>query len=94
VLGGIVLRPFTNDQVLRTGQIGYGVRPSARGRGLATWALEQVLRHAKEAGLEGVLLVCKDNNAASIKTIERCGGVLGTTVDDGHGQVRHYRIHL
>ena len=52
VLGGIALRPFTNDHVLRTGHIGYGIRPSARGRGLATWALAQVLPHAREAGLE------------------------------------------
>ena len=41
VLGGIALRPFTNDDVLRTGHIGYGIRPSARGRRLATWALAQ-----------------------------------------------------
>ena len=51
VLGGIVLRPFANDQVLRTGHIGYGVRPSARGQGVATWALGRVLPHAREAGM-------------------------------------------
>ena len=94
VLGGIVLRPFTNDQVLRTGHIGYGVRPSARGQGLATWALGRVLRHAREAGMGRVLLVCADDNAASIRTIERAGGVLGATVDDGHRLVRHYWIDL
>jgi predicted acetyltransferase len=94
VLGGIVLRPFTNDMVLRVGHIGYGVRPSARGRGLATWALGQVLRHAREAGLERVFLVCLDDNDASIKTIERCGGVRDGTVDDGHRLVRHYWIDL
>ncbi len=94
VLGGIVLRPCTNDDVLRTGHIGYGVRPSARGRGLATWTLDQVLRHARDAGRERVLLVCRHNNAASIKTIERSGGVLDRTVDDGHGLARHYWIHL
>lgn len=94
VLGGIALRPFTNEDVLRTGHIGYGVRPSARGRGLATWALDQALRHAVEAGLKRVLMVCADDNAASIKTIERSGGVLDRTVDDGHGLVRHYWIHM
>ena len=94
VLGGIVLRPFANDQVLRTGHIGYGVRPSARGQGLATWALGRVLRHARESGLDRVLLVCSDDNAASIRTIERAGGVLATTVDDGHRLVRHHWIDL
>lgn len=94
VLGGIVLRPFTNDQVLRTGHIGYGVRPSARGQGLATWALGRVLRHAREAGLDRVLLVCRDDNAASVRTIERAGGALAATVDDGRGLARHYWIDL
>jgi predicted acetyltransferase len=94
VLGGIVLRPFTNDQVLRTGHIGYGVRPSARGQGLATWALGRVLRHAREAGLDRVLLVCSDDNTASIRAIERAGGVLATTVDAGHRLVRHHWIDL
>ena len=94
ILGGVVLRPFMNHDVLRTGHIGYGVRPSARGRGLATWALEQALRHAREAGLERVLLVCTDNNVASIKTIERAGGALEKAVDDGRGLVRRYWIHL
>lgn len=94
VLGGIVLRPFTNDEVLRMGHIGYGVRPSARGHGVATWALGYVLRHSRRAGLERVLLVCLDDNATSIKTIERCGGVLEGSVDDGHGLARHYWIDL
>lgn len=94
VLGGIVLRPFTTDEVLRVGHIGYGVRPSARGHGVATWALRNVLRHARGAGLESVLLVCRDDNAASIKTIERLGGVLDRTVDDGRGLARHYWIDL
>ena len=94
VLGGIALRPFTNDDVLRIGHIGYGIRPSARGHGVATWALGQVLQSAREAGLERVLLVCLDDNAASIKTIERRGGVLDRTVDDGNGLARHYWIAL
>lgn len=94
VLGGIALRPFTNDEVLRIGHIGYGVRPSARGRGLATWALGLGLGHARAAGLERVLLVCLDDNAASIKIIERRGGVHARTVGAGHGLVRRYWIDL
>jgi len=39
VLGGIALRHGLTEQVLRLGHIGYGIRPSARRRGLATWAL-------------------------------------------------------
>src|SRR4029453_3133909 len=44
VLGGIVLRHFFDDSV---GHIGYGVRPSARRRGLARRGLGQVLREAR-----------------------------------------------
>src|SRR5690242_13591636 len=37
-LGAITLRRELNDVLLRAGgHIGYGIRPSARGRGLATW---------------------------------------------------------
>lgn len=39
VLGGIVLRHDLTEFVSRMGHIGYGVRPSARRRGVATWAL-------------------------------------------------------
>jgi predicted acetyltransferase len=39
VLGGIALRHGFDDFVRWAGHIGYGIRPSARRRGLATWAL-------------------------------------------------------
>ena len=94
VLGGIALRTRTNDKVRRLGHVGYGVRPSARGRGVATWALGELLPHARAAGLSRLLLVCLDDNVGSIKTIERNGGVLEKLVEDGHGLVRHYWIEL
>ncbi|TWP38315.1 GNAT family N-acetyltransferase [Leekyejoonella antrihumi] len=94
VLGGIVLRAHTDDWVQRVGHIGYGIRPSARGRGVATWALDQVLKRAGNLGLAQVLLVCRDENLASRKTIERCGGVLEQIVDDGRGLARRYWINL
>jgi hypothetical protein len=46
--------------VHRIGQVGYGVRPSARGRGHATWALGQVLSSAATDGLHRLLVVCAD----------------------------------
>jgi predicted acetyltransferase len=77
VLGGIALRHELNDVPLHAGgHIGYGVRPSARHRGLATWALGRMLDEARAIGLDRVLLVCADNNDASARTIERSGGVL------------------
>ena len=91
VLGGIALRHhFDND----LGHIGYGVRPSARRRGLATWALGQMLVEAQQLGLDRVLLVCESDNVASMKTIESNGGV---REPDGTGEVdemRRYWIEL
>jgi len=56
------------------GQIGYGIRPSARRRGLATWALNRILDEARLLGLDRVQLICLADNIASRRTIERCGG--------------------
>ncbi|AKU15381.1 GNAT family N-acetyltransferase [Luteipulveratus mongoliensis] len=79
VVGGIALRHGLTEKVQRLGHIGYGIRPSARGRGLATWALGQMLTEAARLGESRVLLVCRSDNVASRKTIERLGGVLEPT---------------
>jgi predicted acetyltransferase len=94
VLGGIALRPYSEIDHRVIGHIGYGIRPSARGRGVATWALTEVLCRARAAAMPGCGLVCRDANLASIKTIERCGGVLQQTLEDGHGLARHYWVAL
>lgn len=94
VLGGLALRTTTDGAVLRLGHVGYGVRPSARGRGVASWALGEVLPHARAAGLDRLLLVCRDDNVGSIRTIERHGGVLEDVVDEEHGPVRRYWVDL
>ncbi len=74
VLGGIALRYPTHPLVPVGGHIGYGIRPSARGRGWATWALGRMLAEARCMGMERVLVVCEAGNVASAKTIERLGG--------------------
>lgn len=78
VQGAIALRHQLNP---RTGHIGYGIRPSARGQGLATWALAEILREARNLDLGRVLLVCAADNPASARTIERNGGVLEDSPD-------------
>ncbi|MGI5521284.1 GNAT family N-acetyltransferase [Micromonospora sp. CA-259024] len=95
VLGGIALRHELNDYLLRvTGHIGYGIRPSARRRGLATWALGRILGEARALGLDRVLLACAADNVASTKTIERHGGVLEGIRDTELGPARRYWITL
>jgi predicted acetyltransferase len=57
------------------GNIGYGVRPSVRGRGFGVELLRQTLGKAKEIGLTKVLLTCGKNNIASVRVILANGGV-------------------
>ena len=94
MLGGIALRHELNDFVLLAGHIGYGIRPSARRRGLATWALGRMLDEARALGLDRVLVVCAVGNIASVKTIERHGGVLEDVRDTELGTVRRYWIKI
>lgn len=95
-LGAIDLRHYVN-QFLHDigGHIGYSVRPSARGRGVATWALAQVLPQARAMGLRRVLLTCDDSSEASARTIERNGGVLEDVRKTyAYGRKRRYWIAL
>jgi predicted acetyltransferase len=94
VLGAIALRHEFSDFVRRAGHIGYGIRPSARRRGLAAWALGLMLGEARSIGLDRVLLVCAAGNIASARTIERRGGVLEKIQDTTHGPMRRYWITL
>lgn len=90
MLGGIALRHVHDDDI---GHIGYGVRPSARRRGLAGWALAEMLTEARAAlDTDRVLIICLAGNAASARTIERNGGVLEGVRDTAHGPVRRYWI--
>jgi predicted acetyltransferase len=95
VLGAIALRHELNDFLLRAGgHIGYGIRPSARRRGLATWALGQVLAAARTHGLDRVLITCADDNVASARVIEHHGGVLEDVRDTELGRTRRYWVSL
>jgi predicted acetyltransferase len=94
-LGAISLRHELNDFLVRAGgHIGYGIRPSARGRGVATWALRSVLAEARALGLRKVLVTCDDSNPASARVIEKAGGVLEDVRDTELGLTRRYWITL
>ena len=94
-LGAISLRHTLNDFLLHTGgHIGYGVRPTARRRGLATWALGAVLPEARSLGLIRVLVTCDDNNVGSARPNENNGGVLEDVRDTDLGHTRRYWMTL
>ncbi|MEV6655525.1 GNAT family N-acetyltransferase [Nocardia fluminea] len=92
VLGGIALRHGDGELVRKVGNVGYGIRPSARRRGLATWALGEIIGEARRCGMERVLVVCAAENLGSVRTIERCGGVLEGIRATELGPARRYRI--
>ncbi|MFC5576751.1 GNAT family N-acetyltransferase [Lysobacter niabensis] len=65
------------------GHIGYAVLPAFRNRGYATQILRMAVRFAHaELGLDRVLVTCDDDNAASIRVIEKNHGVLADTCQD------------
>jgi predicted acetyltransferase len=76
------------------GHIGYDTVPSFRGRGVATEMLRQALPVARALGLTEVLVTCDDTNAASIRVIEKNGGVLREKreIDPAKPWKRHYWI--
>ena len=75
LVGFLALRHVLNELLLQAiGHIGYSVRPSARGRGIAQGALKLGLDRARERGIEQVLVTCSVTNDASRAVTERCGG--------------------
>ena len=95
VLGSISLRHELNDFLFEAGgNIGYSVRPSARRRGLAAYAVGVVLKEAAGLGLERVLITCNVTNEASRRVIEHHGGVQEDIRETALGTIRRYWITL
>ena len=77
------------------GHIGYCVRPSERRKGYAKLMLREALQVCKSIGLDNVLITCLEDNIASAKTIEACGGVLERiTFDDKNYQANMKRYWI
>jgi predicted acetyltransferase len=74
------------------GHIGYGVRPEFRGRGYAKEILRQSLGYIRRLGVSEVLVTCFDENVASARVIESCGGELENIVELDGKALRRYWI--
>jgi len=75
IVGIADLRYQLNDFLKDFGNCGYSVRPSERKKGYAAEILRQICLIAKEHGLKQLQLSVERDNTASIKTIEKNGGV-------------------
>ena len=76
VVGVSSLRHSLTDNLRKDGgHIGYGIRPTARRRGLATLILQETLLKAKARGITRALLTAHKGNIGSVKTILKHGGV-------------------
>lgn len=95
--GRISIRHHLNEALkVCGGHIGYDTRPAFRGRGIATQMLALSLPEAKALGLTEILLTCNDDNEASIKVIEKNGGILRERKQqfEGGPLKRYYWIQL
>jgi predicted acetyltransferase len=74
---------YLNESLLNHGgNIGYAIRPTERQKGYATILLKEILKKAKEKGLDRVLVTCYENNVASRKVIEANNGLLEKMKDN------------
>ncbi len=76
IVGMLDIRHELNE-FLRTigGHIGYGIRPSERNKGYASYLLKQALTKCKELNITQVLITCNEDNIASAKVILKNGGI-------------------
>ena len=98
LIGRVSIRYQLNQRLLRSGgHIGYGIRPSRRRQGFGHQALVLAKQHARERGVQRVLLTCADDNIGSARIIETCGGVLEDVEphpDNPETLMRRYWIEL
>lgn len=98
IIGMINIRLVLNDALKKFGgHIGYGIRPSERGKGYNKINLYLGLKVCDEYGIDTVLMDADLNNPASWKTMESLGGVrVRKYYDDvnAHCTVVDYNINV
>lgn len=93
VIGIIDLRHTLNDFLKDLGNCGYSVRPSERKKGYATEMLHQLLQAAKEAGMKELHISVEKENTASIKVIQKNGGMYERSFLYENEEADVYRIN-
>ncbi len=82
ILGAIRVRHNINNDFLslEAGHIGYDIAPSFRRKGYGKAMLKLAITKAKQLGITKALVTADEDNIASRKVIEACGGTLANIV--------------
>ena len=97
IVGVSSLRHHMTDRLKRLGgHIGFGVRPSAQGRGVAKELLRRTLIQAGHLGISEVFVICLKDNIASSRVIQANGGRLESeySVPEYSGLLQRYVIPI
>lgn len=94
IVGIIDLRHTLNDFLKDLGNCGYSVRPSERKKGYATEMLYLLLQAAREAGMKELHISVEKENTASIKVIQKNGGVYERSFSFENETADIYKIEL
>ena len=97
IVGVSSLRHRMTDRLKRLGgHVGFGVRPSAQGRGVAKELLRRTLSEAGQLGISEALVICLKDNIASAKVIQANGGRLESeySVPEYSGLLQRYVIPI
>jgi len=97
IIGRVSIRLELNDFLRKIGgHIGYLTFPDFEGRGYATQMLSQALEILRQTGIPSALVTCSQDNLASRRVIEKCGGVYQGTItcEVENDIVQHFHIAL
>ena len=94
-IGSVAIRHHLTANLKKIGgHIGYSIRPSKRGKGYGSKALELALPKARQLGIGRLLVTCDATNTASRKIIEKNGGVLENEVPNPETGVNKLRFWI
>lgn len=95
VLGMLNIRyTLSSEKAEKYGHIGYGVRPTKRKKGYATYMLREALIKCKKKNMTEVILGCYEDNIGSNKTILNNNGVFYKKSKMKNKDSLYYKIKL